>query len=48
MALFWEKSTDLPPLVFKKWRGSFHTVLLAKYDVDTEDIQNYIPRPGLG
>ncbi len=31
----------------EQWRNRFHVALLAKYDINTEDIQDKIPRPTL-
>ncbi len=43
--MFWEKPTEFPPMALEQWRNRFHIALLAKHDIDTEDIQDYIPRP---
>ncbi len=40
MPMFWEKPTEFPPMAWEQWRNRFHVALLAKYDIDTEDIQD--------
>ena len=45
MALFWDKSSEFPPMAWEQWRERFHTALLAKYDIDTEKLEDFIPRP---
>ncbi len=45
MALFWDKPSEFPPMAWEQWRETFHTALLAKYDLDTEELQDFIPHP---
>ncbi len=47
LALFWDKPSEFPPLAWEQWRERFHTALLAKYDLDTEELQEFVPRPTL-
>ncbi len=48
MPYFWGKASQpLPPLPWEQWRDRFHVALLTKSNIDTEELEEYIPRPTL-